>query len=265
MIDLHAHILPGVDDGPANWTTALELCRQLAGQGVSGVVATPHFLPGRYPEASLVLGLVQELNQRLSSLSCALTVYPGAEAYLVPELPRLVADGTVPTLNNAGRYLLVELPLEEIPSCTENVLFSLLLDGITPALAHPERNAKLQENPALLATLVERGTLVQVNAGSLAGEFGPRVQKFAGSLVRQGLVHFAGSDAHCPHKRPPIWPAAIARLEKLAGREAVLALTLHNPKALLAGAEVAASTASPSYTGQRTSLWERALGRLLGR
>ncbi|MCL5982075.1 MAG: hypothetical protein M1571_06130, partial [Firmicutes bacterium] len=93
------------------------------------------------------------------------------------------------------------LPFEEIPSCTENVLFSLLLDGITPILAHPERNARLREDPALLATLVERGALVQINTGSLTGEFGSRVQKLAEELARQGLVHFMGSDAHCPRKR----------------------------------------------------------------
>ena len=144
MIDLHAHLLPGVDDGPATWAEALELCRQLAGQGVTGVVATPHFVPGRYPNVGRVLELVRELNQRLHSQSCDLTVYPGAEAYLDSELPHLVASGTIPTLDNARRYLLLELPFEEIPSCTENVLFSLLLDGITPILAHPERNARLR-------------------------------------------------------------------------------------------------------------------------
>ncbi|MEW6662545.1 MAG: tyrosine-protein phosphatase [Bacillota bacterium] len=264
MIDLHAHILPGVDDGPATWAEAIELCRQLASQGVTGVVAAPHFVPGRYPEAGRVLGLVQELNQRLRSISCALTVYPGAEAYLVPELPRLVAARTVPTLNNAGRYLLLELPLEGVPSCAENVLFSLLLDGVTPVLAHPERNAQLREDPSLLATLVERGALVQVNAGSLAGEFGPRVQKLAGDLARQGLVHLMGSDAHCPHKRPPLWPVALPRLEKLAGREAALAITLKNPAAVLAGNEVVFPGPGP-VSRRGSNFWGRALAKLLSR
>jgi protein-tyrosine phosphatase len=176
----------------------------------------------------------------------------------------LVADGTVPTLNNAGRYLLVELPLEQIPSCTENVLFSLLLEGVTPVLAHPERNAKLREAPALLTTMVERGTLVQVNAGSLAGEFGPRVQKFAGSLLQQGLVHFVGSDAHCPHKRPPLWPAALPRIEKLAGRETTLAITLKNPTDLLAGNEVVVPAPIPNpVLVQGSNFWKRAFVRLL--
>jgi protein-tyrosine phosphatase len=261
MIDLHAHILPGVDDGPATWAEAIKLCRQLDSQGVDGVVATPHFLPGRYPEAALVLSLVQELNERLSSISCAITVYPGAEAYLVPELPRLVSEGTVPTLNNAGRYLLVELPLEEVPLYAENVLYSLLLEGVTPVLAHPERNARLREAPTLIATLVERGALVQVNAGSLAGGFGLRVQKLANNLLQQGLVHFVGSDAHCPHKRPPIWPAILPRLEKLAGREATLAITTKNPTALLSGDKVVISAPVP-VPGQGSNYWKRTLARL---
>ena len=253
MIDLHAHLLPGVDDGPATWAEALELCRQLAGQGVTGVVATPHFLPGRFPDTGRVLELVQELNQRLRSILCELIVYPGAEAYLDPELPRLVAAGTVPTLNNAGCYLLLELPLEEIPACVENVLFSLLLDGITPVLAHPERNARLREDPSLLAALVERGALVQVNAGSLAGELGPRVQKLAGDMACQGLIHLMGSDAHCPHKRPPLWSAALPRLEKLVGREAAQIITLENPSAVLAGNEVV----QPEPVSRRESKWRR--------
>lgn len=260
MIDLHAHLLPGVDDGPATWAEALELCLQLANQGVTGAVATPHFLPGRCPDAGLVLELVQELNRKLCSLSCALTVYPGAEACLVPDLPQLVAAKTVLTLNNTGRYLLLELPLEEIPFHTESVLFSLMLNGIAPVLAHPERNAQMREDPALLVTLVERGVLVQVNAGSLAGEFGLRVQKFAGKLVQHGLVHFMGSDSHCPRKRPSLWPAALTRLKKLAGQEATLAITQNNPATLLAGAVLPVPPAS-----RRSNFWERALVRLRSR
>lgn len=263
MIDLHAHILPGVDDGPATWAAAFELCRQLVSQGVTGVVVTPHFQPGGYPDTGQVLDLAAELADKLCLAGVPLTVYPGAEVYLVPELPQLVADRAVLTLNNAGRYLLLELPLEELPSCTENVIFSLMLDGITPILAHPERNARLQAKPNLLTTLVERGALVQVNAGSLAGEFGPKVQKFAAILVRQGMVHFLGSDAHCPRRRPPLWPVALPWLEKLAGREAVLALTINNPAALLAGAEIVSNPVVPSGRGNK--VWERALGRLLGR
>jgi protein-tyrosine phosphatase len=265
MIDLHAHLLPGVDDGPASWEEALELCWQLASQQVTAVVATPHFVPGCYPDAGQVLELTDELNSRLRSLSIGISVYPGAEAYLVPELPQLVAARQILTLNNAGRYLLVELPFEEVPACTENVFFSLMLEGIIPVLAHPERNSRLRETPSLLATMVERGSLVQVNAGSLLGEFGPKAQKFTGDLLLQGQVHFIGSDAHCPRKRPPLWPAAYSRLEKLAGREAALALTLNNPKALLAGDEIVTSLESGSLSGRGSNFWGRALAQLLGR
>ncbi|MBS3902005.1 MAG: hypothetical protein KGZ54_08320 [Dethiobacter sp.] len=265
MIDLHAHILPGVDDGPATWAAAIELCRQLVSQGVTGVVATPHFHPGGYPDTGHVLELAAELSDKLRSAGLPLTVYPGAEAYLVPELPQLVAAQAVLTLNNAGRYLLVELPLEEIPSCTENVIFSLMLDGITPILAHPERNARLRDKPEILITLVERGALVQVNAGSLVGEFGTRVQKFATDLVRQGMAHFLGSDAHCLRKRPPLWPVVMPQLEKLAGQEAVLALTINNPAALLAGTEDFTSYEHPFPLVQESNFWRRVLSRLLGK
>jgi len=264
MIDIHAHILPGVDDGPATWAGAIELCRQLASQGVTEVVATPHFFPGRYPDTGQVLELTDELNKRLRSISIALTVYPGAEAYLVPELPQLVAGRHVLTLNNAGRYLLVELPFEEVPICVENVFFSLMLAGVVPVIAHPERNAHLREDPSLLVALVERGALVQINAGSLAGEFGHKVQKQAENLVHQGLVQLMGSDAHCSHKRPPLWPLALPQLQKLAGKEVAHTIAWKNPLAVLSGNEVALP--SPGSVSRRESnFWGRALAKFSSR
>lgn len=264
MIDLHAHLLPGVDDGPTNWEEALALSRQLAGQGVTKVLATPHFFPGCHPEPRQIVALINELNERLRSIQVPLTVYPGVEVYLDPDLTALVARRAVLTLNNTGRYLLVELPFDTVPSCTENVFFYLMLEGFIPILAHPERNVELNENPGLLVRLVERGVLVQVNAGSIAGEFGSRVQRFAENLVCQGLVHFLGSDAHHPRKRPSLLPAALARLNNLVDRERVLLISHLNPRAILVGGEVRSPVSEPGYRRERPG-WTRSFLRLLGR
>ncbi|MDR7551277.1 MAG: CpsB/CapC family capsule biosynthesis tyrosine phosphatase [Armatimonadota bacterium] len=197
LVDMHCHILPGVDDGARTWEDSLAMARAAVAAGVTHLVATPHHMEGTFdnPRAR-VLALVGDLRDRLAEAAIALEVFPGCEAYISPDLPARVQSGEVTTLNDGGRYLLVELPYVEIPPWAEEVLFQLQVQGITPVLAHPERNRGLQGSPDILKRWIERGVVAQVDAASLGGAFGEGAKRAARRMLEARLVHVAGSDAH---------------------------------------------------------------------
>lgn len=201
MLDMHCHILPGIDDGARTWEDSLAMARAAAAAGVTHLVATPHYMEGTYENfRAQVLERVDQLRERLAGADIPLEVFPGTEAYLSPDLPARVRAGEVMTVNDGGRHLLVELPYVEVPSWAEDVLFQLQVQGVTPVIAHPERNRDLQRNPALLARWVERGVLAQLDAGSPAGRYGRAAREAAARFLARRLIHMAGSDAHAPHQ-----------------------------------------------------------------
>lgn len=223
MVDYHVHILPGLDDGAASEAEFLAMAREAKKAGTTRLVATPHFLPGVYATSrELVLAGVAAGRRLLQESGVDLELEPGMEVYLSPEVPGLARQGRLLTLGDRGRWLLVELPFQEIPFYAEQVLFQLMLQGITPVLAHPERSRQVQEDQDWLARLVERGCLVQLNAGSLFGEYGRRVKAAAESLARRGLVHLLGSDAHFSGSRSLDLAAARRRLMQLQGARTTL-------------------------------------------
>lgn len=254
--DCHTHLLPGLDDGASSWEEAVELALTAYRSGTRAIILTPHYLPGSYEPSPLkIRQLTAELARRLQPTvpvvlagkyaapvavtpetvaADALPLYllPGCEAYLDPDLPDLVRRGEILTLGDRGTHLLVELPSGELPRWADDVLFSLALAGITPVLAHPERCAGVRRRPQWLAAAVERGALVQVNGESLTGGYGREVAKAAAELVRKGLVHFLGSDAHS-RSRPPVLAAAAAQVTKLAGQTAGSRLAWANAAALV--------------------------------
>lgn len=217
MVDYHIHILPGLDDGASSREEFLEMAREAQKAGTTCLVATPHFLPGVYAtRRELVLAAVAEGCRLLQENGVDLRLEPGMEVYLTPELPSLAREGHLLTLGG-GRHLLIEFPFQEIPVYAEQALFQLMLQGLTPVLAHPERNRWVQEDQDRLARLVGRGCLVQINAGSLFGEYGRRAKAAAESLVRRGFVHLLGSDAHSPRTPALNMTAARKRIAQLQG------------------------------------------------
>lgn len=256
MIDFHCHLLPGIDDGAANWTESLAIAGCLQRAGFTGAIATPHYLAGYLtPEKSKIKTLVDELRNRLADAGIELNVFPGSEVQICPELPELVGRGEVLTINDSGRYLLVEMPFGELPLCTDQVIFQLKLNGVTPIIAHPERNSIFSAEPERLLELVRGGCLLQVNIGSFCGFFGGKAERTARNLARYGMVHFFGSDLHRSKDAEQVLKALPAALGCLDGPEAVGELTKQRPEQVLAGAEVAVSI--PENPG----LLDRLLGR----
>ena len=237
MIDIHAHVLYGVDDGPKDLEDSLKLCRDSAASGVEVVVATPHLRDGIHidHEISFLEGKVEELN----SILCGKPrVELGCELRLTHEMVRLICvDRKAPTIAG-GPYVLIELPFSVIPLGTERVLFELMGNNIRPIIAHPERNAVLIDDPGQLYHLVDSGIAVQIDAGSITGYFGRRVRKTAKIMLECGLAHILASDCHNVRSRVPALPAGMAAAAEIVGEEAARIMVNDNPAAVLKGSSL---------------------------
>lgn len=240
MIDLHSHILPGIDDGAQSWDETLAMARIAVADGVKVMVATPHMMDaGPFANrAAEVLALAAEAQERLKMAGIDLEIVPGGELFLSPETPAGIRSGELLTYANQRRYALVELPGDDVPPYAEQALFECQLAGVTPVLAHPERNSVLVNDLDRLAEWVERGVLLQVNALSLASESEGRRRRAAEELIERRLVHFVASDAHTTRRRRPGLSRAKKRVATLAGEEMAQILVAENPRRLLSGEPV---------------------------
>lgn len=240
LIDIHAHLLPELDDGAKSWDEFLQMSRVAVDDGVTHVAVTPHMLPdGKYANRSSdVLPRVEEARAHLADANIPLQLIAGAEVYLSPTTAEDVKAGRVLTYGDMRKYVLVEFPVREVPLFAERVMFEIQLLGTTPILAHVERYFPLMDELERLEDWVERGILLQVNARSLLGDSGDRVKRSAEELLDRRMVHIVASDAHDLGRRPPGLSKAKARVEQVAGLEVAEALTVENPRRVLAGEPV---------------------------
>lgn len=203
MIDIHSHILFGVDDGATEPEESLALARIYVKSGYRTVIATPHAeldsLPSEY-YARTVQGLVNSLNYSLLEQGIELVVMPGMEAGLDPLLPEMVAQGKILTLAGT-RYLLVETSLNQLPLNWWEVVFKLTARGIVVIFAHPERCVQVADDPEILDQIAQAGAKFQVNWDSFSGAYGRRVAKVARSMARKGFIHCLATDSHDPNVR----------------------------------------------------------------
>ncbi len=256
MIDLHCHVLAGIDDGPDAIEGSLALARAAARAGTRTIVATPH-VSWSYPNtAETIARLVLELNERLAAEEVALDVRAGAEI-------AMTRVGDIPTEElgllslGGGPWLLVEPPFAPVASGLDTLLLELQGDGHRIVLAHPERCPAFHRDPEMLAELVRGGIVTSITAGSLVGQFGEQARRFALTLVRQGMVHNVASDAHDETQRPP----GVARELEYSGL-APLAdwLTQAVPSAILEGKQSIPPRPAvelPDLGKARRSWWRR--------
>ena len=238
MIDLHTHVLPAVDDGVETEDEAVELVRLAVQDGVRVIVATPHCRDGFYVnDRARVIDGVARLRERLARERVEVTIEPGAEVHLCPDLVERVRDGRAPTLGDNGRTLLLELSLSQYPVELENLVFQLRLAGIDVVFAHPERIRFFQDDLRRYEAVVRAGAYGQITTGSILGLFGRTAREFSTELLRKGLVHVLASDAHNVRGRPPVLGPALARAATLVGERRALAMVQQVPAALLAGRE----------------------------
>lgn len=234
MIDLHCHVLAGIDDGPQESEGSLALARAASAAGIQTLVATPHVSRRFENRAERIGELVVALNGELSAAGIPVQVLAGGEVALSravelepAELERLHLGG--------GPWLLLEPPMAPVAVDIEGMVASLKAQGHRVLLAHPERCAPFHREPKMLTSLVRAGALVSVTAGSLVGQFGAPVRRFSHQLVREGLVHNVVSDAHDAINRPPEIRGALERAN-LGGLTQWLASEV--PAAILGGGEI---------------------------
>lgn len=219
MIDIHNHILPGVDDGCRSLEESLELAKLAVKEGIHHVIATPHHANGRYQnEADKVRQAAAALNLALSEAGVELQVHAGQEIRVYKELLDDLNAGKLLTLANS-RYMLLEFSSSRVPDGIEDLLYELSLAGITAIIAHPERNMELSGNLSRLADLIDRGALAQMTSHSINGLFGRKIQSISLDMCRSNLIHFLSSDAHNPIERPFFLQTAATYIMKKLGEE----------------------------------------------
>lgn len=241
LIDIHTHILPGLDDGARSWDEAVAMARGAVKDGIEAVIATPHIYENSVITPEELCEKARQLQDMLGSQGIKLCVLPGAEVHLAIDLPDRFRDGNLQTLANGGRYLLVEFPFGSLPLYTDEVLFELQADGVIPIIAHPERNESVQKDPNRLYSMIRKGMLAQLTGSSLHGGFGSRVEYTAKLLLKHNLVHILASDGHRADRRRVLLGKASCSVADLAGHETAQAMTIVNPRRITQGKAVAVS------------------------
>jgi protein-tyrosine phosphatase len=203
MIDLHSHILPGIDDGASDLGMAIAMARAYVADGVTTLACTPHILPGLYHNAGPQIRLaVRQLQGELDQRGIALQLVTGADIHIVPDFVAGLQSGRLLSLADS-RYVLVEPPHHAAPPRLGDLLFQLVSAGYVPILTHPERLTWIKTHYSAIQGFVKSGVWLQVTAGSLAGNFGRAAQYWAERLLDEGYVHILAADAHDMDRRPP--------------------------------------------------------------
>ncbi len=249
LVDIHCHVLPGIDDGPANLDEAIAMCRVAWDDGVRRIVATCH-QGGRYQHirADQIRAATQTFNAELKEAGLALYVHPGAEVALSPDLCQAFGAGELMTLDDQRKYLLLEFPRGLSLDFREFVT-ELLQLGVTPILAHPERYPDLRDESGALESFIRLGCLTQVNGSSLCGGLGRTVRYCVKRWIERGMVHFVASDGHSPEKRPPIVSDAHSQICHWAGEEVADRLCGLHAMAVLQGKRITPPPPQPARRG----------------
>jgi protein-tyrosine phosphatase len=238
MIDIHCHILPGLDDGSPDLEESLAMLRVAEADGIDTIACTPHVADGVHNnDIDTIRRAVAELESAARAAGIAIRLVPGGDVHVSADLSAMHKAGRLPTLNGTN-YFLLEFPHEMVPPNIENVLFDWQIAGLIPILTHPERNAELARNVPRIVDLVCRGVLMQVTADSITGAMGAEAEHAALAMLASRCVHFIASDAHSSTWRRPALSGARDRVAQLAGPEAAKILVHDNPARVLAGEPV---------------------------
>ena len=203
MIDLHCHILPGIDDGAADLSVSLDMARASVADGVTDLACTPHILPGLYPNTGpQIRQATQQLQHALDHYGIPLRLVAGADNHIVPDFVPGLRSGHLLSLGDT-RYVLVEPPHHVLPPRLDDLFFGLIAAGYVPILTHPERLAWIKSHYEVIKRLVHNGVWMQITAGSLAGAFGKNARYWSERMLDEGRVHILATDAHDTKRRPP--------------------------------------------------------------
>lgn len=220
MIDLHCHLLPGIDDGSANLETSLELAKEAVQNGVTHALLTPHHMNGVYVNHKAdVIRLTDEFQAQLKQHNINLTVFPGQEVRINGDLLTALDRDDILCADEGGKYLMLEFPDDDVPTYTNDMIYQLQQRGIIPIIVHPERNTRIMKHPDLIYDLLQKGCLSQITASSYVGTFGDKVEHFSEQLIEAGQGYVFASDAHNLPERKYEMKEAFQKLQMEFGNE----------------------------------------------
>jgi protein-tyrosine phosphatase len=235
MIDLHCHILHGLDDGAKSLDEALEMANMAQKDGIRTIVGTPHLFRGDFipKDLGIIQRKIDELRGVLEKNNIDVKIVKGAEVHIAHNLMDEIKKNRDYLVLNSSSYMFLEFPAGHVFSGVKELLFELMTEGYKPIIAHPERNYVFMRSPDLLFELLQMGALTQANSGSFTGLYGRRVEEAAFRFLELRFTHFLGSDAHNP-RLPHLWFSdALRTIEERIGKKTVYALVNDNPHAVL--------------------------------
>ena len=239
MIDFHNHILPGVDDGAKTMKESIEMLKYAQSQGITDVVNTVHFqhpkMEDKNTDFEYILSVKNDLIQQLDKNQIKINIHLGAEVFFNFNLLEILDNPLVTFCN--GKYMLIEFQTHQFPKGFDSHLYDLAISGITPIIAHPERYKLVQNDINIIEKLINSGCLVQIDAGSLLGHFGPKCKKSAEIMLKRQMVHIIGSDSHGIGKRNFCLKDSISQAQKFTSHE-MMSYILENPKNIIAGKKI---------------------------
>lgn len=197
MIDIHSHVLYGLDDGAQTPEDLLQMAKQAVSNGITKIFATPHHQDGTYHNPPEVIEKrLAEANHLLAEHQIPLQIYPGMEIHVYGDIVEDLNKGSLLTYNHHKRHILLELPHDHVPRYMEKLIFDIQLAGFIPIIPHPERNKEISEDINLLYRLVKQGAMAQLTAASVTGKFGKKLQKCSLDMIKHQLIQFVATDAH---------------------------------------------------------------------
>lgn len=248
-VDLHCHILPETDDGPESLEESIALARALIRDGITHAIATPHQL-GRYEgrnHAVEIRARVEKLQAAFDQLKLPLKLAPGGEVRIDPSIPKLLESDVILALADRKKHLLLELPTQ-VPMGANSVMQHLAAIGLKIILAHAERYEMHRKDPATLAAWVDAGAIIQINAGSITGANGEKLQKMCFDWIEKGWVSVTSSDAHSTGNRRPRMTEAIDTLVSRFDESVARLICIENPSRIFNGEEVVMPVPLPPKT-----------------
>ncbi len=252
FIDIHCHILPGLDEGASCMEETEKMLRIAGGDGICGIVATPHIIDGLYNNTGKIIA---EAVAGLKKTKDSCDIYTGAEVRIGRNLLPRIIDGELPLLNDK-RYFLLELPASgSLPvEGVENLVRSFTSNGITPIIAHPERTMAIVNDLSIMERLIKCGALFQITAMSITGRFNSAIRRHSFTMIKKGYIHAVASDAHDVEYRPPILSEAYEVILKNFGEDEARQLFIYNPFKIINGESIEEQYCLPDIDQSESSV-----------
>jgi len=233
LIDLHCHLLPGIDDGSKDLEMSLAMARMALSDGIGTIACTPHILPGVYHNTGpAIRAAVARLRESISEAGIPIALVTGADVHIAPDLGVQLREGKALTLNDT-RYFLLEPPHHLLPPRLEDLIFGLQTVGYVPILTHPERLSWIEDHYDLIERFACNSVLMQITAGSFMGQFGRRPRYWAERLLDDGLCHLLATDAHNTERRSPCMAEARELVAQRIGHDEATNMVLRRPQGIL--------------------------------